>query len=163
MIDFKRLLSALADSKVEFVIIGGVAATLHGSARLTADLDIVYARSKENIRRLVTALAPLHPYLRGAPPGLPFHFDAEAVRAGLNFTLTTDAGPLDVLGEIAGGFDFEVVRRRSIIVELYRNRYRVIDLDALIETKLAAGRPKDLEVIAELEVIREERESRPPS
>jgi hypothetical protein len=163
MIDFKRLLSALADSKVEFVIIGGVAATLHGSARLTADLDIVYARSKENIRRLVTALAPLHPYLRGAPPGLPFHFDAEAVRAGLNFTLTTDAGPLDVLGEIAGGFDYEVVRRRSIIVELYRNRYRVIDLDALIETKLAAGRPKDLEVIAELEVIREERESRPPS
>jgi len=163
MIDFKRLLSALADSKVEFVIIGGVAATLHGSARLTADLDIVYARSKENIRRLVTALAPLHPYLRGAPPGLPFHFDAEAVRAGLNFTLTTDAGPLDVLGEIAGGFDYEVVRRRSIIVELYRNRYRVIDLDALIENKLAAGRPKDLEVIAELEVIREERESRPPS
>ena len=163
MIDFKRLLSALADSKVEFVIIGGVAATLHGSARLTADLDIVYARSKENIRRLVTALAPLHPYLRGAPPGLPFHFEAEAVRAGLNFTLTTDAGPLDVLGEIAGGFDYEVVRRRSIIVELYRNRYRVIDLDALIETKLAAGRPKDLEVIAELEIIREERESRPPS
>ncbi len=163
MIDFKRLLSALGNSKVEFVIIGGVAGTLHGSARLTADLDIVYARSKENIRRLVAALAPLHPYLRGAPPGLPFHFDAETVRAGLNFKLITDAGPLDVLGEIAGGFDYEVVRRRSIIVELYKNRCRVIDLDALIETKLAAGRPKDLEVIAELEVIREERESQPPS
>ncbi len=163
MIDFKRLLSALGNSKVEFVIIGGVAGTLHGSARLTADLDIVYARSKENIRRLVAALAPLHPYLRGAPPGLPFHFDAETVRAGLNFKLITAAGPLDVLGEIAGGFDYEVVRRRSIIVELYKNRCRVIDLDALIETKLAAGRPKDLEVIAELEVIREERESQPPS
>jgi len=163
MIDFKRLLSALGNSKVEFVIIGGVAGTLHGSARLTADLDIVYARSKENIRRLVAALAPLHPYLRGAPPGLPFHFDAETVRAGLNFKLITDAGPLDVLGEIAGGFDYEVVRRRSIIVELYKNRCRVIDLDALIETKLAAGRPKDLEVIAELEIIREERESQPSS
>src|SRR5712692_3191216 len=119
MIDFKRLLSALGNSKVEFVIIGGVAGTLHGSARLTADLDIVYARSKENIRRLVAALAPLHPYLRGAPPGLPFHFDAETVRAGLNFTLTTDAGPLDLLGEIAGGFNFEVLRKRSTAVELF--------------------------------------------
>ncbi|HYS52603.1 MAG TPA: DUF6036 family nucleotidyltransferase [Thermoanaerobaculia bacterium] len=157
MIDFKRLLTALVEGKVEFVIVGGVAATLHGSARLTADLDIVYGRSKENIRRLVAALAPLKPYLRGAPPGLPFHFDAETVRAGLNFTLITAAGPLDVLGEIAGGFNYEVLRKRSSVVELFGIRCRVIDLEALIEAKVAAGRPKDLEVIAELEVIREER------
>lgn len=156
MIDFKRLLATLVEAKVEFVIIGGVAATLHGSARLTSDLDIVYGRSKENIRRMVVALAPLSPYLRGAPPGLPFHLDAETVRAGLNFTLTTDAGPLDLLGEIAGGFNYEVLRKRSKFVELFGQRCRVMDLDALIASKLAAGRPKDLEVIAELQVIREE-------
>ena len=96
MIDFRRLLAALIEEKVEFVIVGGVAATLHGSARLTSDLDIVYGRSREDTRRLVAALAPLKPYLRGAPKGLPFHLDVETVRAGLNFTLTTDAGPLDV-------------------------------------------------------------------
>ncbi len=157
MIDFKRLLSALVEGKVEFVIVGGVAATLHGSARLTMDLDVVYARSRENIRRLVTALAPLNPYLRGAPPGLPFHFDAETVKAGLNFTLTTTAGPLDLLGEMAGGFTWDVLLKRSKFVTLFGLRCRVIDIDALIEAKIAAGRPKDLEVVAELEIIREER------
>ena len=158
MIDYKRLLTVLIDEKVEFVIVGGVAATLHGSARLTSDLDVVYSRSKENIRRLVKALHALHPYLRGAPRGMPFHFDAETVKAGLNFTLTTDAGPLDLLGEMAGGFNYEVLLKRSSFVTLFEQRCRVIDLDALIEAKMAAGRPKDLEVIAELEVIREERE-----
>jgi len=158
MIDFKRLLRALDQGKVEFVIVGGVAATLHGSARLTSDLDVVYGRSKENIRRLVKALSPLKPYLRGAPPGLPFRFDEPTVRAGLNFTLTTEAGPLDVLGEIAGGFTWEVLRKRSKLYTLYGRRFRVIDIDALIENKIAAGRPKDLEVVAELEVIREESE-----
>jgi len=160
MIDFRRLLAALIEEKVEFVIVGGVAATLHGSARLTSDLDIVYGRSREDTRRLVAALAPLKPYLRGAPKGLPFHLDVETVRAGLNFTLTTDAGPLDALGEIAGGFNYEVLRKRSISVELFGMRCRVIDLDALIESKMAAGRPKDLEVIAELETIREEIENK---
>ena len=157
MIDYRSLLSTLIEGKVDFVVVGGVAATLHGSARFTADLDVVYGRSRENIRRLVTALAPLQTYLRGAPPGLPFHLDAETVRAGLNFTLTTEAGPLDLLGEMAGGFDYEVARKRSISVELYGHRCHVIDLDALIEAKVAAGRPKDLEVVAELDVIREER------
>src|SRR5947209_5162101 len=133
MIDYKRLLHALADAKVEFVIVGGVAATLHGSARLTADLDIVYARSKENIKRLVNALDALKPYLRGAPPDLPFRFDEPTVRAGLNFTLTTEAGPLDVLGEIAGGFDYRVLRERSSLFDVYGRRCRVIDIDALIE------------------------------
>jgi hypothetical protein len=158
MIDFSRLLLALVKGKVEFVIVGGVAATLHGSARLTMDLDVVYGRSKENLRRLVRALEPLSPYLRGAPPGLPFHFDFETVKAGLNFTLTTSAGPLDLLGDMAGGFTYEVLLKRSKFVMLFGMRCRVIDIDALIEAKLAAGRPKDLEIIAELEVIREERD-----
>jgi predicted nucleotidyltransferase len=156
MIDFRRLMHALDNAKVEFVVVGGVAATIHGSARLTSDLDVVYARSKENIKRLVKALAPLNPYLRGAPPGLPFRLDEATVKAGLNFTLITTAGPLDLLGEIAGGFTYEVVQRRSTRYELYGRRIRVIDIDALIENKIAAGRPKDLEVVAELEVIREE-------
>src|ERR1051326_7845838 len=92
MIQFKSLLSSLRAQGVSFVIIGGVAATLHGAARVTFDLDVVYDRSPENLERLVRALAPFQPYLRGAPPGLPFRFDAETLKRGLNFTFTTTEG-----------------------------------------------------------------------
>ena len=155
--NYETLLSALADGNVEFVIVGGVAATFHGSARFTSDLDIVYGRSAANIERLAAAVAPLSPYLRGAPPGLPFRFDPKTIRAGLNFTLTTTAGPLDLLGDMAGGFDYEGLRDRAIEAEIFGRRVKVIDLESLIKAKRAARRPKDLETIAELEVIREER------
>lgn len=157
MNDFERILVGLRSADVSFVIIGGVAATVHGSARLTSDLDIVYERSRANIERLVTALAPLKPYLRGAPPDLPFKFDAETIRRGLNFTLTTDAGPMDVLGEIAGVGDYDAVLAVSEDVSLFGAEYRCINLDALIVSKRAAGRPKDLEAVAELELIRDEK------
>ena len=158
MTQFEVLLTALREQDVAFVIIGGVAATLHGSARLTNDLDIAYARTAENIERLAAALAPLEPYLRGAPLGLPFRFDAPTIRRGLNFTLRTTAGDLDVLGEVTGIGGFEAVARESVPVELIGNTFRMINLDALIRAKRAAGRAKDLEVIAELEALREERE-----
>lgn len=66
MTDFKALLVALVGSKVEFILVGGVAATAHGSAHLTSDLDVVYSRSAENLRRLADALSPHKPYPRGA-------------------------------------------------------------------------------------------------
>jgi predicted nucleotidyltransferase len=157
MNDFDRILGAIRAAEVSFVIIGGVAATIHGSARLTTDVDIVYERSKPNIERLVDALSPLNPYLRGVPPGLPFRFDVETVRRGLNFTLITDAGPVDVLGEITGIGDYERVLAVSEEVSLFGSSYRCINIDALIVSKRAAGRPKDLEAVAELELIREEK------
>ena len=156
MVDFERLLRILTDGGVEFVIVGGVAATVHGSARLTTDLDVAYGRSPQNIERLAHALAPLGPYLRGAPAGLPFRFDAPTIRRGLNFTLTTDAGPLDCLGEVSGLGGYDDILPRSIGIVLYGIDCRCLDLDALLDAKRAAGRAKDLEVIAELEAIREE-------
>ncbi len=158
MTQFEILLSALSRERVSFVIIGGIAATLHGSARLTNDLDIAYERSLENVERLATALSPLQPYLRGAPPGLPFRFDPATIRRGLNFTLRTDAGDIDVLGEVTGLGDFEAVERESLEVELFGSEYKVLNLDALIRAKRAAGRAKDLEVVAELEALREEQQ-----
>lgn len=92
MTDFEKLLRALADAGVDYIIVGGFAGTLHGSSIPTRDLDIVYDRSEANIERLVAALAPYSPCLRGAPEGLPFRWDADTVRRGLNFTLTTDLG-----------------------------------------------------------------------
>jgi hypothetical protein len=154
--DFARLLGALHDGRVDCIVVGGLAATIHGSARLTQDVDISYARTEANLGRLVRALEPLAPYLRGAPPGLPFEWSLATLRAGLNFTLTTSAGALDLLGEIAGGGRYEDLVAHTVSVELFGFEVRCLDLDTLIRTKRAAGRPRDLEAIAELEALREE-------
>ena len=83
-IDFAGLLRALLDGHVDFILVGGVAGAVHGAARATYDVDVVYRRSPDNIGRLVEALAPYSPYLRGAPPGLPFRLEAETIGRGLN-------------------------------------------------------------------------------
>jgi predicted nucleotidyltransferase len=160
MIHLRELLGTLTRQRVEFIIVGGVAATMHGSARVTQDLDIVYARNEGNLKRLVAALRGQHPYPRGAPPGLPFQWEASTLRAGLNFTLRTDLGNLDLLGEIPGGGSYENLLSRSPEVGVYGLRCRCLNLETLIWVKQAAGRPRDLEAIAELYVIREERDGR---
>jgi predicted nucleotidyltransferase len=154
--DIARLLAALRSARVEFIIVGGVAATIHGSSRLTQDIDLVYERSDENLDRLVKALEGLEPYLRGAPRGLPFEWSARTLRQGLNFTLTTTVGDIDLLGEITGGGGYEQLLAHAVDVSLFGSTYRCLDLEWLIRTKRAAGRPRDLEVIAELEALREE-------
>lgn len=156
MTPLERLLTALHKAQVDYIIVGGVAARAHGSARLTDDLDISYARHPANLARLITALAPLHPYLRGAPPGLPFDWSAATLRAGLNFTLTTSAGSLDLLGEIVGGGRYEDLLPHTLTITLFGRAVRLLDLPWLIQVKRAAGRPKDLEVVAELEALQEE-------
>ena len=84
--DFEKALATITGGGVEFIVIGGVAGALYGSAFITQDLDVVYARHRENIRRLAAALQPQQPYLRGAPEGLPFRWDERTIRNGLNFT-----------------------------------------------------------------------------
>jgi hypothetical protein len=160
MTDFQRLISVLASNSVEFIIVGGAAATAHGARRLTEDLDIVYRRTGQNVVRLVQALAPLRPYLRGAPPGLPFDWSERTVKNGLNFTLTTSVGPVDLLGEISGGGNYEALLPYSIPIELFESRCLCLGLERLIQVKRAAGRPKDFDAIAELEAILEEQTRR---
>jgi hypothetical protein len=123
------------------------------------DLDIVYGRSEENIQRLSAALEPLSPYLRGAPRGLPFRFDPPTIHAGLNFTLVTSAGDLDVLGEATGAGTYENLLPRSVEREVFGLPCRFVDVETLIHLKRAAGRPKDFERIAELEALLEESSS----
>lgn len=151
--DFEKALATLTSAGVEFIVIGGVAGVLHGSTFITQDLDIVYARNRENIRRLVTALQEHQPYLRGAPEGLPFRWDEQTIRNGLNFTLTTDFGDLDLLGEVAGGGTYEALVPHTREIEGFGVRFRLLNLDRLIILKRAAGRPKDLAAIAELQAI----------
>lgn len=154
---FAQLLRVLCDAEVEFILVGGFAGNIHGTARVTYDVDVVYARSRTNLEKLVTCLAPLQPYLRGAPPGLPFQFDLRTLCQGLNFTLVTSLGHLDLLGEVAGGGTYESLAAHTQEMQLGTTKFRCVNLEKLIELKRAAGRPKDLEAIAELEALRQER------
>ena len=158
MIDIETALRVLAHAQVEFIVVGGVAARAHGSSRLTNDLDVVYRRTRENMRRLAEALAPHSPYLRGAPAGLPFRWDIETIARGLNFTLTTTFGDLDVLGEISGGGRYDTLLPESGRVAAFGVECHCLKLAPLVRVKRAAGRPKDLDAIAELEALLEERE-----
>lgn len=152
--DYRALVTALADRDVDFVIVGGIALVLHGSPRLTRDLDICYARDRLNLKALASALAPFQATLRGAPASLPFVLDWHTLESGLNFTLTTTAGDLDLLGEITGIGAFAVVDRLAEPMDVYGVSVRVLSLDGLERAKRAAGRLQDLADIALIQEIR---------
>jgi hypothetical protein len=149
----ERLLTALGKANVEFVVIGGMAAVAQGSAYVTADLDICYQREADNCQRLSQALQSFKPRLRGVPDDLPFLLDAPTLKAGMNFTLATAAGDLDLIGEVPGLGFYEAVKTRAEEVELYGFHVWVLTLEGLISSKQAAGRPKDLRLLPELQAL----------
>ena len=159
-VDLAQIIPPLVRAKVDFILIDGMAAILHGSARVTFDFDLVYSRTDENIERLATALAPHCPYLRGAPRNLPFSWDAKTIRSGLNFTLTTNVGDADLFGEVTGGGTYSDLLPHSFEVEAFGVRFKCIDLPTLIRIKEATGRPKDHEAVAELRILLEESEKK---
>ena len=158
--DYEALMTALVDKHVDFVVIGAVALVLHGSARVTRDLDICYSREPSNLRALSAALKPFAPTLRGAPDTLPFTLDTATLVSGLNFTLTSSAGDVDLLGEVTGLGGFAVVNRLAEPMTVYDREVRVLSLDGLERAKRAVGRLKDLADLAE---IVELRRRRPPT
>jgi hypothetical protein len=156
--DLIGLVRVLSRGRVQYIIVGGVAAGVHGALRPTLDLDIVYARDPANVARLVAALAPYDPYLRGAPSGLPFVLDEQTIVRGLNFTLVTTLGDLDLLGEVTGGGGFEQLQSSAEAIAIEGFECWVVTLPKLIALKRAAGRGKDREALAELEALLEERD-----
>jgi predicted nucleotidyltransferase len=157
----EAIVRRLNDNGVRFVVIGGVAMIAHGSSHLTKDFDICYERSAANLAALAGALAPLHPYLRGAPAGLPFRLDVPTLQAGLNFTLTTDCGELDLLGEVSGVGTYAQALAQSVEYLMFGIPVRVLSVDGLIAAKKAAGRGKDQSHLLELEELKKLRETPP--
>jgi hypothetical protein len=157
-VDLAQIIPPLVRAKVDFILIGGMAGILHGSARVTFDIDLVYSRTPKNIKRLAAAVAPHTPKLRDLPADLPFKRDAKTIQSGLNFSLTTNIGDLDLFGEIAGGESCNHLLPHSFEVEAFGVRFRRVDLPTLIRIKEAADRAKDYEAIAELRVLLEEKE-----
>lgn len=159
--NFPALIRLLAAAEIEFIVVGGIAAAIHGSAHITWDLDVVYRRTPENLDKIALALQPLNPYLRGAPAGLPFRLDAVTLSRGLNFTLTTTLGDLDLFGELTGGGAYERLEPETETATIEGHEIRCVSLRRLIALKRAAGRPKDHDMIAGLEALLEERERVP--
>ena len=155
MMNFESALKALAEGGVNFVIIGGFAMVVYGSAQVTRDLDICYERSPENLKRLAATLNVYHPRLRGAPEGLSFTLDERMLAQGMNFTLQTDLGDIDLIGDLAGLGGFNNLAGDAVLLVIYGGCYRVASLEALIRSKRAAGRPKDLNSLPELEALKE--------
>lgn len=155
MLDIERELRLLAEHHIDCVIIGGIAASAHGSSQETSDLDVCYARDPDNLDRLTVALLAVHATLRGAPKDIPFRLDAQTLQHGLNFTFDTDIGPLDLLGEVRGVGGYSHCLEGCIQIEMFGNVFKILALDKLIAAKRAAGRPKDRAMLLELEAILE--------
>ena len=153
--NFIQAVQSLVDEGVEFVIIGGWSAILHGSVYVTRDLDVCYSRAPANLKRLAKALSPFHPVLRDLPPGLPFLWDDVTLRNGTVFTLKTDLGDIDLLAEVAGVGVFDQVSHHSVVMQAFGREVRVLDLPGLIAAKRASGRPKDQLALPELEALLE--------
>lgn len=155
MIEINLLLERLCDAGVDFVIVGGFAATLHGSSLVTRDLDVCAILSSENVEKLREALRDLKPTHRLTPQKLSFLDNPDPGVEVRNLYLRTDFGPVDILSSILGVGDFDRVRVASIEVGLFGRSCRVISLDDLIQAKEALGRDKDLLAVKELRAVRE--------
>ncbi len=151
--NFVQAVQALTDAGVEFAIIGGWSAIMHGSAHLTNDLDLGYSRHPDNLRRLAQALAPYHPRPAGFPPELPFVWDDRTLHSGTVFTLDTDLGRIDLPAELTGLGGWDEIRKGCVRLRAFGREVWTLDLPSLIRAKRAAGRPKDLLVLPELESL----------
>lgn len=150
---FEAILAALLARGIRFVVIGGVAATIHGSARLTNDIDLCYDAAPDNVDRLVALLTEWQAYLRGVVPGLPFILDARTFGTTPVLTLTTTMGAIDLLDVVPGVGAFAQALAASEPVRVGVTEFRALTLEALISSKKAVRRKKDLEQLIELEAI----------
>jgi len=153
--DDKALLLRLQQNKVEFVIIGGLCGIMHGVTLVTTDLDICCRFAPDNLYRIQAAVKDLHPRHRVAANKLPLELTDELCGRLKNLYLQTDLGKLDCLGEVTGVGNYETVLRNSVILKLSYGEFRILNLDAMIASKEAVGRERDLAAVRQLRAIKE--------
>ncbi|HEX5376740.1 MAG TPA: hypothetical protein VFW48_11345, partial [Solirubrobacterales bacterium] len=136
--------------------IGGMAGVSHGSNYPSFDLDVLYARNRANIERLVAALEEIGVRLRGAPADLPFVLDERTIENGANFTFITPYGDFDVLADAAGMPPYEDLRSEALEQEVSGVPVKIASLDHLIAMKRAANRPKDQLMVEEYLALADE-------
>lgn len=156
----RALLAELVARGVDFVVIGGVAMVIHGSARNTNDLDICYGTDSGNLEALGTLLVGLPAQLKGIAENVPFVPDARTLRRTRILTLTTPDGGIDLLVDPSGSPGYARLRANAERVVFDGIAILIASLDDLEAMKRAAGRPKDLLDLEEIEVIRRLRDRR---
>lgn len=154
--DLRALLAALLDAQVEFIVIGGAAAVLHGSPTTTQDLDVCHRRTPENIEKLLAVLTELDASIREVG-NRKLRPDRELLLHGQQPLLSTALGDLDTLCVLNDGRGYDELLPHSIEMMVDRRPLRVLDLETLIEVKAAANRPKDRLVLPILLALRDQR------
>lgn len=150
----ERITAILAARGVEFIVIGGQAEMVHGSPRVTYDVDLCYRRTRGNLQKLAEALRELKPTLRGAPPDLPFTIDAQSLALGSNFTFRTPIVDLDLLSYVEPLGEYDALLKHAQTVRVGDLDLKIISLDDLITVKQHIRRPKDQEALFQLLAIK---------
>lgn len=151
--------AALTEAGVEFVVLGGFAAIIHGSPLPTEDIDIIPSRADDNLERLATALTHLKAKIRTGDEPIETKIDAAFIRNMPHMlNLETQLGDLDLVFTPAGSLTtYEQWLERSRRAQLREGVIvAVADLDDVIDSKTAANRPKDLRSLPYLESLRDE-------
>lgn len=148
------MLRGLTEERVEFVVVGGVAAVALGAPIATQDLDICYDSSGPNVGRLVALLRRWKAYPREWEAGLPFDLDVRTFRTTPLLTLQTTEGWLDLLDRVEGVGGYSKAREAAVEIEAFEVRFHVLGIGPLIDAKRAAGRSRDLQHLPMLEALR---------
>jgi len=154
----QELLEILARHRVDYVLIGGLAATLHGSSALTNDADICPDQSSENLERLAAALREMDARIRNQaePEGVAFSADPDLLRRMQLVNLTTRFGDFDIAFQPAGSRGYDDLVRSAFDMEVDGTIVRVASLSDIIRSKEAANRPKDRATLPILYALQDE-------
>lgn len=158
-----RLIKALVEGDVDFVVIGGLAVVLQAMPRFTKDLDICYSTAQDNLDALGGVLVGLEARLRGIPEQVPFVPDGRTLRQTQIMCLTTPEGDIDLLVDPDGAPPYGTLRRRAEIMQLGGHSVRVASIGDMLAMKRAAARPQDVVDIESLEAAQRRRRSAPRS
>ena len=155
--DFLYILRTLSKYEVEYIIVGGVCAVLHGAPISTFNIALVHSREPSNLKRLLKALEELEAYYRD-PAGRIIKPKESHLSSPGHQLLLTKGGPLDLLGEIAKGRDYKELLKNTVTLKISENlKVCLLNLETLIETKEEAAREKDVAVLAILRRTLEEK------
>lgn len=157
MIDPDALFAALNAAGVDYVVVGGLAASVRGSERLTKDIDIVYHTEAGNVRKLCKVVNALQPRLLvlGEPEGQAVNVTPQTLKQHTLLQLTTTLGEVDLLASIAGFKSYRAIKNASSTVDIEGLNIPVLSLEGVVRSKRAMKRPKDIEDIKQLEAVAE--------
>ncbi len=154
MQDSVKMLKMLLENEVEFILVGGFAAVVHGVSTITQDLDLCFHFTAKNVQRLLNALKTLHPLHRVLSKTLPITQSIEELTRFKNLYLKTDIGSLDLLGQVSDLGNYQDLLSHIETIAMFDLPCKIIDIPSLIKAKKFMGRPKDKQAVVELEAIK---------